>query len=48
MSSSLPVFIIFLSMYNPAALPRFVSAFTAEEKEPLRRAASLSLPSSAM
>jgi hypothetical protein len=28
-------------MYNPAALPRFVSAFTAEEKEPFLSAASL-------
>jgi hypothetical protein len=43
----LPVFIIFLSMYSPAALPRLASAFTAEEKEPLRKAASLSLASSA-
>jgi hypothetical protein len=34
-------------MYNPAALPRFVSAFTAEEKEPFLSAASLILASSA-
>ena len=32
------VFIIFLSMYNPPAFPRFVSAFTAAEKEFLFKA----------
>ena len=42
-----PVFIIFLSMYSPAAFPLFASAFTAEEKEPFFKAASLSLASSA-
>jgi hypothetical protein len=39
-SSSFPVFIIFLSMYSPAALPRFASAFTAEENDPFFKAAS--------
>ena len=35
MSSSFPVFIIFRSMYSPAALPLLTSAFTADEKEPV-------------
>jgi hypothetical protein len=35
-------------MYNPAALPLFASAFTAEEKEPFFKAASLSLANSDM
>jgi hypothetical protein len=35
-------------MYNPAAFPRFVSAFTAaEENDPFFKAASRSLASSA-
>ena len=48
MSSSFPVFIIFLSMYSPAAFPLFASAFTAEENDPFFKAASRSLASSAI
>ena len=36
-SSSLPVLIIFCSIYNPAALPLATSAFTAADQAPLSK-----------
>jgi len=47
-SSSLPVLIIFCSIYNPAALPLATSALTAADQAPFFKASCLILPNSVM